>query len=83
MEEGLHRDCVHCGADTWFMPGGHRNSCPEKTGLWPIEQYMLTTGAVCFHCCELFRDDDYYMTVGPNNEVTCVGCAAAIELLGA
>jgi hypothetical protein len=44
---------------------------------------MITTGTVCFYCCEPFVENDFYMTVGEQNNITCIGCTAAKELLGA
>lgn len=80
-----YRYCVYCKADCWLEPENqiHGKECPINTGLFPIDKMMLVTNACCMYCPYIFSEGDLYMLVNETNDVVCIGCATAINILGA
>lgn len=88
------RWCVFCKADCWPEPQKqkHNIDCPMSTGLWPITETDYNMDMCCGMCYEKFELNEFSMQFdvekqqvslyGTLLEVICIGCAAAITILG-
>lgn len=76
---GRYDVCVYC-----FAPGCetktavHALTCPEMTGLYPVDADDIQRGMVCAECgCE-FKQGDVYAHLRTGDDevfiVVCVGC---------
>lgn len=89
-----YRWCIYCKADCWPEPEHqkHNVDCPMATGLWPITEDDYNMDMCCGMCSEKFEMGEHSMQFdlhthevvlrGDMLEVICIGCAAAISILG-
>lgn len=76
------RWCVYCNADCWPEVPPHAKDCPLVTGLYPVDEDMLTNEVRC-GCGYVFQHGDLYVEtevtkIGPDTHcvVACIGCGA-------
>ena len=89
-----HRWCIFCEADCWPTPDfqTHAVYCPVSTGLWPVLESDYNMDMCCGMCSEKFEMYECYMQFdietnqvclqGSILEIICIGCAAAVTILG-
>ena len=79
--------CIYCGADCYQDDPPHTDGCPQRTGVYPVDQDMLDPPrgpAQCCRCDHEFTAGDFYhhLKTGENGlgipiyEIVCAGCAA-------
>jgi hypothetical protein len=90
-----YRYCVHCSADCWPEPANqkHAMDCPTSTGIYPMDAQEKEYGMICDQCDKDIEDYYGYIDMNTGNPVTragagdivecvCLGCIAAISILG-
>jgi hypothetical protein len=94
IESDAFRWCIYCKADCRpdFEYQTHTEDCPNSTNLWPITATDYECEMCCCMCSEQFEKDDFSMLVdvatgkltsrAMTAAVVCIGCAAAISILG-
>jgi hypothetical protein len=79
-----YRWCIYCRADCWPELEDQRHSpvCPDTTGLYPVDEQLLSCRGGCGSCGSIFRAGDVYMHIEQASagldtvEVACIYCAA-------
>lgn len=89
-----YRWCIYCEADCWPEPENrkHAQDCPSTTNLWPVTQDDINMQMCCSQCPYEFNLGDFTMCVDFHtgeltttaivSSVVCIGCGAAINILG-
>lgn len=89
-----YRWCIFCKADCWPEQENqeHAADCPQSTNLWPVSDDDYKCEMCCCMCSERFDKDSHSVLVDAvTGEITtlalvstviCIGCAAAISILG-